>query len=106
MSKFVITEMVPAQTIWPNSQSFIDKGQIPGYVRGYNVEVVKNGKTDWMSCTWIHGTIEDYVNEESTQFWYQDLGVNPTGRISFRGYGVEKYDPSERDYFITNICQL
>ncbi len=100
---FKVTEFVPANTIWPNSPSFEDKGPINGLVRGYNVEVTKNGKIDWMSCVWIRTSVEDYVNDEYTGYWYQDCGVTPTGRVSFRGYGVEKYDASERDTFIEPV---
>ena len=97
---------VSAKEIWPNSESYEDNGLKPGYVRGYNVEVTKNGQTDWMSCVWIKDTIEDYLADDFTKWWYSDLGVTPTGRISFRGYGIEENDLSERDYFITGICQL
>ena len=98
---------VPAQEIWPNSTSYVDNGEKIGYVRGYNVEVkTKDGKIDWMSCVWIRTSIEDYLNDEFTKFWYQDCRVTPTGRISFRGYGVERYDPEERDTLISDICQL
>lgn len=97
---------VPAKDIWPNAENYEDNGLKFGYVRGYNVEVSKNGKIDWMSCVWIKDTIEDYLNDEFTKYWYSDLGVVPTGRISFRGYGTEKYDYRERDTFVTNIQQL
>lgn len=100
---FVVTATVPANEIWPNSKSYEDKGPITGYVRGYNVEVVKNGKIDWMSCVWIRNSIEDYVNDEYTRYWYMDCGVTPTGRIAFRGYGIERYDPDERDTYIEEV---
>jgi hypothetical protein len=32
-----------------------------------------------------------------------DCGVTPTGRVSFRGYGVERYDPGERDTYIEEV---
>lgn len=101
--KFVVTEVVPASSIWPKAKAFEDKGPVDGLVRGYNVEVVKNGKVDWMSCVWIRTSIEEYVNDEYTRYWYMDCGVIPTGRISFRGYGVERYDPSERDTYIEEV---
>lgn len=38
---------VPANEIWPNAKSYIDKGYQPGLVRGYNVEVTtRDGKLD------------------------------------------------------------
>jgi hypothetical protein len=106
MQTFETKEYVPAKQIWPNAENFVDNGPITGYVRGYNVEVVKNGKVDWMSCVWLKSSIEDYVNDEYTRYWYMDCGVTPTGRISFRGYGIESYDPDERDTFVHPVGQL
>lgn len=101
MKKFEVAELVPANVIWPKSEAYEDHGPIAGYVRGYNVEVKKrDGSLDWMSCVWIDTSIEDYVNDEYTRYWYMDLGVEPTGRVSFRGYGIEKYDPEEREHFV------
>ncbi len=94
-------QYVPANEIWSTATSFIDEGERRGLVRGYNVEVTtRDGKVDWMSCVWIHGTIEEYLKDEYTGYWYADCGVTPTGRISFRGYGMEEYDYEERDTFI------
>ena len=100
---FTVTEMVPASSIWPKAKTVEDQGPVVGLVRGYNVEVVKNGKVDWMSCVWIRTSIEEYVNDEYTRYWYMDCGVTPTGRVSFRGYGVERYDPAERDTYIEEV---
>lgn len=97
---------VPAKEIWPNADNYEDKGLIPGYVRGYNVEVKRNGKVDWMSCVWVKNTIEDYLSDDFTKWWYLDLGATPTGRISFRGYGREEYCEEERENVIVEIQQL
>ncbi len=106
MSKTNNFEHVPANTIWPNAENYVDNGHKEGYLRGYNVEVTtRKGKTDWMSCVWVR-SIDDYVADPFTKLWYQDLGVTPTGRVSFRGYGMEKYDYAERDTCIVGICQL
>ena len=92
---------VPANEIWSTATSYVDEGIRTGLVRGYNVEVAKSdGTTDWMSATYIRGTIEEYLEEEFTKWWYSDLGVTPTGRICFRGYGIEEYDDYERETFI------
>ncbi len=97
-------QYVPANEIWPKSTSFIDEGERQGLVRGYNVEVKKyDGEVFWMSAVYIRTTIEKYLEDEFTQFYYSDLGVTPTGRICFRGYGTEEYDNIERDIFI-NPC--
>lgn len=97
-------QYVPANQIWSEAKPHIDAGERPGLVRGYNVEVTtRSGNVDWMSCAWIHGTIEQYLADEFTQYWYADCGVTPTGRISFRGYGLEEYDFDEGDTFIV-LC--
>ena len=99
----MIKEYVPANEIWPNSMSHIDKGFMPGFVRGYNVEVTKNGVTDWMSCEYIHGEPEEELFDEFHQFWYTNCDVTPTGRICFRGYAHEEYDLEERDFFVIPV---
>ncbi len=99
----MIKEYVPANEIWPNAKVYIDKGYKSGLVRGYNVEVTKNGVTDWMSCEYIHGEPEEELFDEFHQFWYRDCGVIPTGRISFRGYAREEYDLEERDFFVIPV---
>lgn len=97
-------EYVPANEIWPTATPYTDKGIREGLVRGYNVEVRKaDGTTAWMSCVYIRGTIDGYLKDEFTKFWYSDLDVTPTGRICFRGYGIEEYDCVEREVFI-NPC--
>ena len=66
---------VDPKNIWPTcgDMDWEDLGEIEGYVRGYNVEV-KN---------------------------FRELGVIPTGRVSFRGYGKEHIDG--RDIFIHTV---
>ena len=101
---FKITEYVPASEIWPTAKSYIDKGYKSGLVRGYNVEVrTSNGETHWLSCSWITDSIENEINNEFHRWYYNEHNWNPTGRICFRGYGVEEYDPDERDTFIRMI---
>ena len=99
---FFIREYVPANEIWPTATPHMNYGHKSGLVRGWNVEVKKHtGEVFWMSAVYIHEGIEEYVNSEFTQFYYNDLGVVPTGRICFRGYGIEEYDSVERETFIT-----
>lgn len=92
---------VPANEIWPTAKPYTDEGLRPGLVRGYNVEVKwHDGDVCWMSTDYIRGTIEEYLNDGFTVFWFDDLGVTPTGRICFRGYGREDYNIYERETFI------
>lgn len=107
---FRITEYVPANEIWETAIPHEDKGQIPGLVRGYCIEVLlEEGVTDWMSCSWIDNDPEQYFNQEWYQSYLSDLRFfkgkkfEPTGRISFRGYGREYYDPDDRETYIEMV---
>ena len=95
-----ITEFVPASQIWPTAEDHIDVGEIPGLMRGYNIEVNKNGTVDWMSAEWIYGNPDEVFNDDYHTWSRNDWGLKPTGRICFRGYGVEEYDPEEREMFV------
>lgn len=100
----IFDEYVPANEIWPNAKTHIDRGHIIGYVRGYNVEVKqKDGTTTWLSAEWIHEEPIDEFNDEFHRWYYREHGWKPTGRIAFRGYGIEKYDPQERDFYIVHV---
>lgn len=94
------TEYVNASSIWPIAKDYTDLGERPGFVRGYNVEVVKDGKTDWVSCSWFEGDPNIYFNDEFHTWLNAEHGWEYTGRICFRGYGVEMWDPEERDFYI------
>ena len=97
-------EFVKASEIWPNAEDFEDKGQQPGLLRGYNPEIVtKDGKIDFMSCIYIDGEPEEYFYGEFYQSYLNNYGFKLTGRICFRGYGYEDYDPNEPDTYIVPI---
>ena len=98
---FTVNEYVPANQIWSTAKSYEDMGYIDGYVRGYNVEVqLTSGKTEWLSCEWISGNPEVYFNDDFHKWYNAEHQWNPTGRVSFRGYGVEIYDHEERDFVV------
>ena len=101
----MFTEFVLASEIWPTAKNHIDKGYIQGLVRGYNIEVTKTktNETFWMSCEYIHGEPNEELFDEFHRHYYLDLGVEPTGRICFRGYGREQYDWEERDTYIIGV---
>ena len=101
---FKLREYIPASEIWSNAKTHIDHGSRSSLVRGYNIEVTtKNGTTDWLSCEWIHENPQECFNDEFHNWMYKEHNWIPTGRICFRGYGMEKYDPEERDYFVYPI---
>ncbi len=101
----MFTEFVLASEIWPNAKNFEDKGYRAGLVRGYNVEVTKTktNETFWMSCEYIHGEPDEELFDDFHRYYYADLDVEPTGRICFRGYGVEQYDWEERETYIIDV---
>jgi hypothetical protein len=99
-----IKEMVPAAQIWPNSRDYTDRGYIAGYVRGYNAEILKNdGTTGWLSCEWIDTDPELHYDSEYYRWRCEQYGWKFTGRFSFRGYGIEKYDPEFNETYIERV---
>ena len=101
--KFRMSEYVNATSIWPGSEDHEDIGTIPGLVRGYNIEVRKKDKVDWVGAEWFSGEPEEVLNDEYHIFHRETFDLMPTGRISFRGYGREEWDPDEREMFIIPI---
>lgn len=97
---FKVLEYVKASDIWETSKDYEDLGKREGLLRGYNVEVTNGTKTDWLSCAWVDGTVEEHFNDEFHQWCREEDGLEYTGRICFRGYGFEEYDFEERDYII------
>lgn len=94
------TEYVNASAIWATAQDYTDLGERDGLVRGHNVEVRKGDKVDWLSCSWIYGDPNDHFNDEFHTWCREEDGLEYTGRICFRGYGIEMWDSEERDYYI------
>jgi hypothetical protein len=87
-------------TGWTKDMDQEYKGVVPGYACGYNFEVTKDGRTDFASCTFEYDTPDDVLDGFYGEFLY-DVRCTPTGRVIFRGYYREEYDPHERDvYFI------
>jgi len=103
MFYFIFKEYVPASEIWPTAEDHTDFGPAPGFVRGYNLEVIKNGERGWMSAEYISFEPETVFNDEFHRFFRSDMGLVPTGRICFRGYGKEEYDKEEHETFITPV---
>lgn len=81
-------------------------GVIPGLHNGWQFEFTKNGKIVYGSCHFYHGTPEEcaYCYGKDHAFEMERLnGCEPTGRVIFRGYYLEKYDIYERDYYYEKI---
>lgn len=83
------------------------RGYFPGVCCGWMFEFKnKDGKVDYNSVTWFEGTPEEYC-ETWLRYGPEALfemerwnGYEPTGRVVFRGYGVEKWDSEEHDWYI------
>ena len=99
----MFNEYVNASQIWAGERDFADEGAIAGLVRGYCVEVEKDGKTYWTSCEYIYGEPKDYFNDNFHQFQCQWNKFRYTGRISFRGYGILVYDAEEKETFVVDV---
>lgn len=107
MFTFKAVEFVPASSIWPTAKSYKDKGIIPGYVRGYNIEITSpKGQTDWLSCNFIYGEPEVDLNDEYNLWRRSDWGWVPTGRITFRGYYTEYWYAEERDWCVKEADEV
>lgn len=99
-----IKEMVPASQIWPNAKDYTDRGYIAGYVRGYNAEILKHdGTTDWLSCEYIDTDPELHYDSEFYKWRCKEHGWKLTGRLCFRGYGIEKYDAELNETYVETV---
>ena len=105
---FILREYVPANEIWPEAKVYIDHGYRSGLQRGYNIEVaLRDGSTSWLSCEWTsHSNPDEFFNDEFHTWSYKEHGWKPTGRICFRGYGEERYDPQEHEWYIYRLEEL
>lgn len=84
-------------------------GVIPGYVCGFNLEVMKDGKIGYGS-TCFTNDYEEILNPWENDVW-NDLGISEdlcncngwkaTGNIVFRGYYTEHWDSCEREEYFT-----
>lgn len=83
-------------------------GIIPGIVNGWQIEYVnKDGKFEYGSVSYQAGMIEQDVALYEAQgggSWLFEIprwkGYEPTGRVVFRGYGVQLWDSWERDWYV------
>jgi hypothetical protein len=101
---FTFDTIVKASSIWSSARDYTDEGKVLGLVRGYNIEVkTPDEKLIWLTAEWIEGGPEEHFNDEFHQWFYQMHNYTPTGRITFRGYGEQEWDPDERDTYICNI---
>ena len=79
--------------------------QLPGLLRGFNVEITNDdGDVDYCSAVWTPGEADE---SNPDIFISIDLvsynGWRPTGRLVFRGYGVDRYDFEEREEYVEMV---
>ena len=92
---------VNASEVYPNGNDCSDCGFIAGLVRGYNIEVteISTNKTFWLACVYTYSkSPEDLINDDFRQFHFIKQGYTPTGRVCFRGYGLELYSYNGEEY--------
>ena len=85
-------------------------GVIPGLACGWQFEFIRNdGKIGYNSVAYYEGTPEEYCQmwlrygEDALFEIERRNGYEPTGRVIFRGYGVEYYDTEYREWFIKDV---
>lgn len=84
---------------WNGIEEF--HGWIPGLYCGYNFEVKnREGRIDFMSCSFYAGTPEDYAADEFTTWYLENSGLTLTGRVLFRGYYEEDWDTECGDCYM------
>ena len=80
------------------------KGQVDGLVHGWSFEFVNDkGEISYNSVYYSHGTPERNAEERYNFETERMNGWEPTGRVVFRGYATEHYDPEERDYYVKPV---
>jgi hypothetical protein len=100
-----IIDIKDTNTGWKNSFEYSTCSNIPGVMRGFNIEYKnKDGKIEYGSAVWIYG--EPDMDNIDIRISIELAGLNgwtPTGRVVFRGYGFEEYDPDERECYVVDV---
>lgn len=88
-------------------------GIIPGYLCGFNLEIIKDGKINYGSCVFTND-FDEIRNPNEKRNW-NDLGISEdlcnsngwqaTGNIVFRGYFKQQYDYKEREAFVYDASE-
>lgn len=88
-------------------------GYMPGYVMGFNLEVIRDGKYGYGSCVYTND-YQEILNPDYCENW-NELGLSEsccalndyraTGNIVFRGYFTEHYDPVEREEYVKKASE-
>lgn len=87
------------------------KGMISGLCCGWQWEYVNDkGEIDYSSVSFTHMTPEEYAGQFKAYDggdWIHETpsfnGWKPTGRVVFRGYARDYYDPDEREWFVEDV---
>ena len=105
MTTFEIIKNSESRSGWEISDE-VYRGPIQDLVGGFNFEVADDsGNIEYMSAIYIHTTPEEYINNLFYDYFdtVKYKGYNPTGRVIFRGYGEEYYDPEYREWFVKPV---
>lgn len=100
--RFEVITLSEALVDWQELHHHRDIGQVNGVLRGYNVEVVDaDGKIDYTSMVSTY----DEPDSDNRDFEYvisasAANGYRTTGRVIFRGYFAEHYDPDDRETYL------
>ena len=88
------------------------KGMIDGLCCGWQLEYTNDkGEYGYSSVSYTQLTPEEYAGKWTTDSgmeWIHETpswnGWKPTGRVVFRGYAEEYYDPDEREWFVKDVA--
>ena len=74
-----------------------------GLLCGWSLEVVRDdGQTGWAEVKYVYGMPEDAAADAQ---WYWDImGLKPTGNAVFRGYFDEHYDVEGGEFFLRRVA--
>ena len=105
MRHFTVIQPSEAHTDWTvKDQKYY--GFVPGFIRGWCFEFKnENGEYAYNSMNCFGVEPEQYVDTlgEDAFLIERFNGYEPTGRVMFRGYFTEHYDPVERDWFVEDV---
>lgn len=97
-------EFVDAKDIFKNGETNKDYGNIPPYLRGYNIEVtLDDGRKKWLPCRFIRTDIDKYLNSSSMSQEMDEQFFTLTGRVCFRGYFNEVWDMRNADFVLKKV---
>lgn len=105
MTTFEIIKNSESSSGW-DIEDKVYEGPHDYMVSGFNFEIKgPKGNLEYMSAIYIHCTPDKYINDLGYDYFdtVRYKGYEPTGRVIFKGYATEYYDPESKDWFVKPI---